>query len=78
MKKITKDTSLAEILEFPEAEKILLKHNIPCLTCPFAGLEMKHLKIGQICKMYGIDFKSLLKELNKYVAGNQKSKGKRK
>jgi hypothetical protein len=52
--KITKDSNLAEILELKRAEKILAKYNLPCLTCPFASMEMERLKIGQICKMYGI------------------------
>ena len=65
MKKITKDTSLAKILKHSEPEKILAKHNVPCVTCPFAKMEMDKLKIGQICKIYGIDINELLKELNK-------------
>lgn len=65
MGKITADTTLAEVLEYPEAEKILAKYNVPCLHCPMAGNEMGMLKIGAIAKMYGIDLKSLLKELNK-------------
>jgi hybrid cluster-associated redox disulfide protein len=63
--KITGDTTLAEILKHPEAEKVLAKYNLPCLGCPFAKFEMENLKIGEVCKMYGINFKSLLKELNK-------------
>jgi len=65
MPKITKDTTLAELLDKPEAEKILAKYNLPCLGCPFAKFEMENLKIGEVCKMYNIDLKNLLKELNK-------------
>jgi len=65
MAKITKDTTLAEILKNPEVEKILAKYNFPCLSCPFAELEMENLKIGEVCQMYGIDLASLVKELNK-------------
>jgi len=65
MKKITKDSTLAEVLERSRAEKILAKHNVPCVTCPFAKMEMDRLKIGQICKIYRIDINKLLKELNK-------------
>lgn len=65
MPKITKDTTLAELLDKPEAEKILAKYNLPCLGCPFAKFEMENLKIGEVCKMYDIDLKNLLKELNK-------------
>ena len=64
MKKITKNTTLAEVLEYSGAEKILVKHNVPCVTCPFAKMEMDKLKIGQICKMYKIDIDKLLTELN--------------
>lgn len=63
--KITKDTALAEILKMPGAERILAKYNLPCLNCPFAELEMENLKIGRVCKMYGIDIEKVLKELNK-------------
>lgn len=64
VQKITKDTTLAEVLEFPEAEKILAKHNLPCLHCPMAKFEIENLILGQVCKMYEIDLESLLKELN--------------
>jgi len=65
MPKITKDTTLAELLKYQELEKILIKYNLPCLDCPFAKFEMENLKIGEVCKMYNIDLKNLLKELNK-------------
>lgn len=63
--RITKDTTLTEILDLPEAEKILVKYNLPCLSCPFAKMEMENLKIGDVCKMYGINLNDLLEELNK-------------
>lgn len=73
-KEITKETTISEILIFPEAEKILLKYNLPCLWCPFAKMESNpptsqhgKLKIGQICQMYGIDTEKLLKELNEKI-----------
>ncbi len=73
--KITEKTTLAEILKYPEADpirkkfsngarKILAKHNLPCLSCPMAKFEIENLKIGDVCKMYGIDLEKLLKELN--------------
>lgn len=64
--KITKDTTLAEI-SLSGAEKILAKYNLPCLSCPFAKMEMENLKIGEVCKIYGIDLESLLKELNEKI-----------
>ncbi len=63
-KKINENTTLAEILKFPELEKILAKYNLPCLWCPMAKFEIENLKVGQVCKMYKIDLKKLLKELN--------------
>ena len=65
--KITENTTLAEILEKPELVKILVKYNLPCLGCPMAKFEMENLKIGKICKMYGINLKDLLSELNKKI-----------
>lgn len=63
--KITKETNLADILEMPDAKEVLSKHKVPCLTCPMAQFEVQDLKIGDVCKMYGIDIKSLLTDLNK-------------
>ena len=63
MPKITKDTTLAELLKNPEAERILVRHHLPCLTCPFAESEMENLKLEGICKMYGINLEVLLKDL---------------
>ncbi len=65
MKKINKNTTLAEILSYPELEQILAKYNLPCLSCPMAQYEVKNLKLGDVCKMYGIDVEKLLKDLNK-------------
>lgn len=64
MAKITKDTTLSEILENPKAIKILVKYNLPCLSCPMAQFEIQNLKIGDVCKMYKINLKALLGELN--------------
>jgi hybrid cluster-associated redox disulfide protein len=62
--KITEDTTLAEILERPEKKEVLVKYNLPCLGCPFAQMEMDKLKLGEICKVYKINLKALLKEIN--------------
>lgn len=62
--KITKDTTLAEILQLPEVEKVLNKYNLPCLSCPLAKFEMEKLKIGEVCDMYEIDIEKLIKDLN--------------
>ncbi len=65
MEKITKETTLSEIFKKPENKEVLKKYNLPCLSCPLADMEIDELKIGDVCQMYGIDLKSLLKELNK-------------
>ena len=63
--KFTKNTTLEVALKIKEAEKVLSKHNFPCLTCPMAQMEMNELKLGDICNMYGIDLDKVLKDLNK-------------
>lgn len=63
-KKITSKTTLSEILQHPWAEKILAKYKLPCLWCPLAKFEAQNLTLGQVCKMYDINLKELLKELN--------------
>lgn len=62
--KITKNTTLETILEKSGAEEILVKHGVPCVSCPMAKFEISELKIGDVCKMYGIDIIKLLKDLN--------------
>ena len=65
LKKITKNTTLKEILDVPGGDEILKKYNLPCLSCPFAAEESSDLKIGEVTKVYNIDFRNLIKELNK-------------
>lgn len=64
MDKITKDTSLADILEMPGAKEVLAKFKVPCLSCPMAQFEIEDLTLEDVCKMYGIDSQGLLKDLN--------------
>jgi len=64
MDKITKNTTLSEILEIKGAEKILSKYSLPCLSCPMAKFEMEKLKIGEVCETYDINLEGLLKDLN--------------
>ena len=81
MKKITKKSTLAEILEIPGSESVLVKHKLPCVFCPMAKFEVNKLEIGRVCEIYGIEPKSLLEELNNTAtlaskkSGNKKSKG---
>ncbi len=72
MAKITKDTTLADVLKKPGAGTVLEKHNTPCLHCPMAAYEMGMLKIGDVAKTYGIDLKALLKELNEEAKAKKK------
>lgn len=61
---ITEDTVLGKILQKEGAAQILMKHNLPCMTCPMAQMEMNYLKLGEVCQRYGLDAKAVLKELN--------------
>lgn len=70
--KITKDTTLSEVLEYPGAGEVLMKYRVPCFGCPFASMEMQYLKIGDIAKMYNIKLNDLLKALNKLNKKNKK------
>lgn len=63
--KITKKTTLGKILDKKGADEILAKNNVPCLSCPMAGLEIDKLEIGQVCAMYDLNLAKILKELNK-------------
>jgi len=64
MDKITEDTTLSAVLKDSKAGEVLAKYDFPCLTCPFGRDEMETLKIGDVCKMYGIDVKKLVNDLN--------------
>lgn len=64
MAKINEKTTLAEILKIKDGEKILAKHNVPCLGCAMASFEINKLKVGDVCQAYGLDCDKLLKELN--------------
>jgi hypothetical protein len=57
-------TTLKKILEIKGADEILFKYSVPCMSCPMASFEIGKLEIGQVCKMYGLDCKKILKELN--------------
>ena len=64
MKKVTSKTTLDKILKIKGAEEILARHGVPCLSCPMASFEIDKLRIGEVCKMYGLNFKKILEELN--------------
>jgi hypothetical protein len=63
--KITKKTKLSKLLDKKKFDKIFEKYEFPCVSCPFARMEMENLDLGSVCEMYGIDADSLIKELNK-------------
>ncbi|MGB2762646.1 MAG: hypothetical protein WBC21_03895 [Minisyncoccales bacterium] len=65
--KITKNTTLLEILKCPEAKEILAEYEVPCVFCPMARFEMENLTLGEICTRYNINLKDLLKRLNKVL-----------
>ena len=65
MAKFTKSSTLAKILKKEKTEEVLSKHNVPCVSCPMATMEVKKLQIGDVCKMYNIKLEALLKDLNK-------------
>jgi len=65
MAKITSKTTLEKILEKKGADKVLVENGVPCLSCPMAPLEIDKLKIGEVCKMYGLNLEKILKEVNK-------------
>ena len=64
MKKITKKSTLADILKIKNAEEVLAKHGVPCVSCPMAKFEMEKLEICDICKMYDLPLEKILKDLN--------------
>ena len=63
--KITAKTTLAKILEKKGSDKILAECGVPCVSCPMAKFEMDQLKIGEVCRIYGLDLKKILQKLNK-------------
>ncbi len=66
-KKLSKNSTLAEILKIRDSEKILARHQVPCLSCSFATYEMRELTLGEIAKIYQLDLQAILKELNQLI-----------
>ena len=63
--KIISGTTLKEIMKRKGAAKILTENGVPCLPCHMASFEIDKLKIGEVCKGYGLNLIKILKELNK-------------
>jgi hypothetical protein len=64
-KKVTSKTTLEKIIEKKGAAEILVENGVPCLSCPMSKFEIDKLKIGDVCKMYGLNLKKILAEINK-------------
>ena len=62
--KITKKTKLSKLIDDKKAQKVLEKYDFPCISCPYARMEMETLELGNVCEMYEIDGVKLIKELN--------------
>jgi hypothetical protein len=62
--KITKKTKLSKLIDDKKAQKVLEKYDFPCISCPYARMEMETLELGKVCEMYEIDGVKLIKELN--------------
>jgi hybrid cluster-associated redox disulfide protein len=61
MNKITKSTTIEEILEqYPETVKVFMDFGVPCLVCgePLWG------KVEEVAEKYGADLTELLNALN--------------
>ncbi len=63
-KKYTESSVLSEIINDPKGRKVLEDYNIPCLSCPFASLEIDKLRLGDVCEAYELNLEKILKELN--------------
>jgi len=71
---ITNKTTLKKILDKEGADEVLAKNGVPCLSCPMASMEIDKLKLGEVCKSYGLNLKKILVELNKTKVNNKKCK----
>ncbi len=71
MAKVTGKTTLGDALKIKGADKILEDFNTPCMHCPMAQYEMNQLTLGDICKTYELDLKSIVSELNKKAEGKK-------
>ena len=65
MTEITKDTLIGDILDADRGTaKYFLEMGMHCLGCPSARGE----SIEQACMVHGVDVKSLVDEINDYLA----------
>ena len=62
--KITKESTLEEVLNHPKGQEVMAKYQVPCLGCPMAAMEMKELTMEQIAQNYDLDLEAILQDLN--------------
>ncbi len=64
MEKITEKSTLKKIMKLEGGIEVLVKNNVPCISCPMAQFEINKLQIGKVCEMYSLNLEKILKELN--------------
>ena len=74
--KINAGTTLDKIIDKKGGMEAMAKHGVPCISCPMAQFEIDKLEIGEVCKMYGLNLKGILADLNKTKVKKTKSKKK--
>ncbi len=62
--KITKESTIEDILNHPKGQEVMAKYEVPCLGCPMAAMEMKDLEIKQVAAKYDLELDAILEELN--------------
>jgi len=65
MANFSENSVLGEIVSDAGNAEKLVKHGVPCPTCPMAAMEMDKLTLGMIAETYGLDLPSILADLNK-------------
>ncbi len=72
--KITKDTTLGEILKnYKNAEEVLMNFGMHCFHCPMSRMET----VEQAASVHDIDIKFMLKKLEIDLVPNKKETAKK-
>lgn len=67
--KVTKDSIIGDVLDnAPETAKFFLEIGMHCLGCPSARGE----SIAEACAVHGTDADALIKNINDFLAANEK------
>ena len=62
--KITKDMSIGEVIKkYPKATFVFIDYGLHCVGCPMAQNDT----IEEAAQIHNLDYKALLKDLNKRV-----------